>query len=115
MRLHNIAEYVNEKISSDCISLQNYITTDCLLSDKRGRTIAANLPPKKCSLTKFIKGDILVANIRPYLKKVWLAENEGGASNDVLVFRAKEGYSSEFVYAVLLQDLFYEWVMKAPK
>lgn len=115
MQLKNIADYVTEKISSDCISLNRYVTTDCILPDKQGRSIAANLPPVKCTLTKYEKGDVLIANIRPYLKKIWRANNRGGASNDVLVIRAKEEYSSEYLYAVLLQDSFYEWVMKAPK
>lgn len=115
MKLSEIAKYVTEKISSENISLENYITTDNLLPDKQGRTIASNLPPQKCTLTKYAKGDVLIANIRPYLKKIWMADGEGGASNDVLVFRAKEGYDSSFVYAVLLQDSFYSWVMKAPR
>ena len=115
MQLSNIADYVNEKISSTQIALADYITTDCILANKQGRIYASNLPPQRCSLTKFKKGDVLVANIRPYLKKIWLADRDGGASNDVLVFRAKENYSCEFVYAVLLQDIFYDWVMKAPK
>ena len=115
MKLSEIAKYVTEKISSENILLENYITTDNLLPDKQGRTIASNLPPQKCTLTKYAKGDVLIANIRPYLKKIWMAYGEGGASNDVLVFRAKEGYDSSFVYAVLLQDSFYSWVMKAPR
>lgn len=115
MKLSEIAKYVTEKISSENILLENYITTDNLLPDKQGRTIASNLPPQKCTLTKYAKGDVLIANIRPYLKKIWMADGEGGASNDVLVFRAKEGYDSSFVYAVLLQDSFYSWVMKAPR
>lgn len=115
MKLSNIAKYVTDKISSDNITLESYITTDNILPNKQGRTLASNLPPQKCSLTKYAKGDVLIANIRPYLKKIWLADEEGGASNDVLVFRAKDRYESIFLYAVLLQDLFYDWVMKAPK
>lgn len=115
MKLSEIAKYVTEKISSENILLENYITTDNLLPDKQGRTIASNLPPQKCTLTKYAKGDVLIANIRPYLKKIWMADGEGGASNDVLVFRAKDGYDNSFVYAILLQDSFYSWVMKAPR
>ena len=56
-----------------------------------------------------------MANIRPYLKKVWLANKEGGASPDVLVFRVKESNKSSFLYAVLLQDRFFEYAMKGAK
>lgn len=115
MQLKDIADYATEKISSDNVKLSQYITTDCLLSEKQGRTVASNLPPNTCTITKYSKGDVLVANIRPYLKKIWLADEDGGASNDVLVFRAKEGWSNLFLYAILLQDSFYDWVMSAPK
>ena len=57
----------------------------------------------------------LIANIRPYLKKVWFADIDGGASSDVLVFRAKEGHSPSFLYAVLLQDSFFDYVMQGAK
>lgn len=69
-KLGEIAYFVEEKISSDELTLNEYITTDCLLQNKKGRTIATN--PKSCSLTKFKKGDVLIGNIRPYLKKYGL-------------------------------------------
>ena len=110
--LSDIASYVTEKISSDTIFLENYITTDNILQNKAGRTIATNLPPNSCNLTAYQEGDVLVANIRPYLKKIWKADSCGGASNDVLVFRTKEGHNSNFLYSVLLQDSFFDHCMK---
>ena len=115
MQLKDIADYVLERISSDCITLDNYITTDCLLPDKQGRTMALNMPPQRCTLVRYQKGDVLVSNIRPYLRKIWYADYEGGASADVLVFRAKDGHLSQYLYSVLLQDAFYDWTMKGPK
>ena len=115
MKLADIAAYVTDRISSSEISLFEYVTTDSLLQNKRGRDIAQNLPPVPCSLTKYHKGDVLVSNIRPYLKKVWLADTDGGCSNDVLVFRAMEDHSHNFLYAVLLNDSFFEYAMKGAK
>lgn len=115
MILSEIANYVDESIRSTDITLEEYITIDCLLQNKEGRTIATNLPPSPCSLTKYKPGDILIGNIRPYLKKIWKANCEGGCSNDVLVFRAKDSNLSDYLYALLLQDNFYSYVMKAPK
>lgn len=114
-KLSEIAYFVEEKISSDELTLNEYITTDCLLQNKKGRTIATNLPPKSCSLTKFKKGDVLIGNIRPYLKKIWFAESAGGCSLDVLVLRAKKMEEASFLYSLLLQDDFFDFVMKAPK
>ena len=115
MILSEIASYVDESMRSTDITLEEYITIDCLLQNKEGRTIATNLPPSPCSLTKYKPGDILIGNIRPYLKKIWKANCEGGCSNDVLVFRAKDSNLSDYLYALLLQDNFYSYVMKAPK
>lgn len=115
MKLSEIATFVEDKISSNSISLADYVTTDSLLPNKEGKALATNLPPVICSLTHFRKGDVLVANIRPYLKKVWLADKEGGCSSDVLVFRVKEGNKSSFLYAVMLQDRFFDYAMKGAK
>ena len=114
-KLSSIAYYVTEKISSNDISLSKYVTTDCILQNKKGREIATNLPPQTCSLIRYQCGDVLIANIRPYLKKIWFADIDGGASSDVLVFRAKEGHAPSFLYAVLLQDSFFDYVMQGVK
>ena len=115
MKLCEISEFVVDKINSSKLALTDYVTTDSLLQNKRGRECAQNLPPVPCTLTSFKKGDVLVANIRPYLKKVWLADKDGGCSSDVLAFRATNGYSSLFLYAVLMQDAFFDYVMQGAK
>lgn len=113
--LSEVAEYVNDRVSSSDVGLEHYVTTDCLLQNKKGRTIATNLPPQPCGLTRYRKDDILIGNIRPYLKKIWKADVDGGASNDVLVFRAINGHSPNFLLALLMQDHFYDYVMKGSK
>ena len=115
MKLSDIAEFVTDKISSSSISLDSYVTTDSLLQNKRGRELAQNLPPMQCALTNYKKGDVLVANIRPYLKKVWFADSEGGCSSDVLAFRAKNGHCSSYLYKVLMQDAFSDYAMSGAK
>ena len=115
MKLSDIAEFVTDKISSSSISLDSYVTTDSLLQNKRGRETAQNLPPMQCTLTNYKQGDVLVANIRPYLKKVWYADSEGGCSSDVLVFRAKNGHHSSFLYTILMQDSFFDYAMSGAK
>ena len=115
MKLSEIAEFVTDKISSSSISLDSYVTTDSLLQNKRGRGTAQNLPPMPCTLTHYRQGDVLVANIRPYLKKVWYADTEGGCSSDVLAFRAKNGHCTSFLYTVLMQDAFFDYAMSGAK
>ena len=115
MKLAEVVAYVSDKICSSNICLEQYVTTDSLLQDKRGRECAQNLPPVVTNLTHYQPGDVLVANIRPYLKKIWFANCEGGASSDVLVFRAKNPADASFVYAILMQDAFYDYAMKGAK
>ena len=115
MKLNDIAEFVTDKISSSGISLDRYVTTDSLLQNRRGRETAQNLPPMPCALTHYRQGDVLVANIRPYLKKVWYADSEGGCSSDVLAFRAKKGHCPSFLYTVLMQDAFFDYAMSGAK
>lgn len=115
MILKDIAYYVDDSISSDTIEIYQYVTTDCLLQNKGGRALATNLPPQPCSLTHYLPGDVLIANIRPYLKKVWKADIEGGCSKDVLVIRAKENHIAEYIYALSLEDAFFENAMLGTK
>lgn len=63
----------------------------------------------------YMEGDILVGNIRPYLKKIWFANIDGGCSNDVLVIRANPGYSPKFLYYALLRDEFFAHMMNGKK
>ena len=56
-----------------------------------------------------------MANIRPYLKKVWLADKDGGASNDVIVFRPKNEIDYQFLASLLKNDAFIEFVMRGAK
>ena len=83
-----------------------------MLQNRAGVT-PYNDVPEVGNVTKYQKGDILVSNIRPYLKKIWLAEHDGGCSNDVLVFRnAKPSdYLSEYLYAILSSDIFFDYMM----
>ena len=115
MKLNDIAEFVTDKISSSSISLDRYVTTDSLLQNRRGRETAQNLPPMPCALTHYRQGDVLIANIRPYLKKIWYADSEGGCSSDVLAFRAKNGHCPSFLYTVLMQDAFFDYAMSGVK
>ena len=112
--LRNISHLVNEKISVSDIIAENYISTENMLPDKCGITKPSSVP-KNCKVTAYRKNDVLVSNIRPYFKKIWFAENSGGCSNDVLVFRADNGISPEFLYYTLSADRFFEYSMKTSK
>lgn len=116
VKLENAAPYVTEKISLDEIEISNYITTDNMLKNKQGIKIFEG-EPHISSITKFLSKDILVSNIRPYLKKIWFANRSGGCSNDVLVFRSfnAEKLLPEYLFVVLSQDYFFDFMMSTVK
>ena len=114
-RLADIAQYSKEAVRSDAIDIKHYVTTDSLLQGKKGRVQAANLPPVPVSLVAFQKDDTLVANIRPYLKKIWYATESGGSSQDVLVFHPICGELAPLLHSILWQDDFFDYVMAAAK
>lgn len=115
MKLKDISFYVSDRATKKELSLRTYVTTDTLYPNKEGRKIAGCLPSTAGSLTKYAKNDVLISNIRPYLKKIWFSDAEGACNNDVLVFRAKENISPEFLYSFLLQDQFFSHVMRGAK
>ena len=108
--LENIAPYSKKRISSEELNENNYVGVDNLLKNKEGKTNSKNVPISG-NLTRYEKGDILIGNIRPYLKKIWYADNVGGASGDVLVFsiKEKELIDSRYLYYILSSDEFFDF------
>lgn len=109
-----VATIVKESVSREYLNLDTYISTDNLLPNYDGVKRANKLPPSG-SFTQYKKGDVLVSNIRPYLKKVWAANKGGACSNDVIVFRAKEKCDEFFLTYILKNDDFINYVMKGVK
>ncbi|MGN0012427.1 MAG: restriction endonuclease subunit S [Candidatus Bruticola sp.] len=106
--LASICKYADAGTEIDNITLDNYISTENMLSNKCGIVRAASLP--SCNKVKaYAKGNVLVSNIRPYFKKIWFATNNGGCSNDVLVFQANENTDSKFLYYLLANDSFFNF------
>ena len=112
VRLGEIANYVNEKIDIKAFDTSLYISTDSMLKDKGGIGTPESIP-ESGKVTKYQHNDILVSNIRPYFKKIWFSNREGGCSNDVLVFRANDNIDSTFLYYVLSDDSFFDHMMSS--
>ena len=115
-RLGEIASYSSTRISSESITAETYVGVDNLLPDKQGKK-DSNYVPLEGNVISFDKGDILIGNIRPYLKKIWLSDCSGGTNGDVLVFqiRNKESILSKFLYYLLSSDKFFLYDMQHSK
>ena len=112
--LADICEYAKGKVDVAILDDETYISTENMMPNKGGITSASSLPTI-AQTQVFLAGDVLVSNIRPYFKKIWFAEFDGGCSNDVLVFRAKDGVSKRFLYYVLSDDTFFDYSMATSK
>ena len=107
-KLSDICFYAKGKVNVSGLTDADYISTENMLPNKGGITTASSLP-STIQTQAYKKDDVLVSNIRPYFKKIWFADFDGGCSNDVLVFRAKEGTDARFLYYVLADDAFFDY------
>jgi len=113
--LSKIAKYSNKRIHIQNVTVDNFVTTDNLLKNKLGLTRAISLPPQDGNMPAYVKGNILIGNIRPYLKKIWFADKDGGCSADVLVIDVNDDFDSKFVYYALFRDDFFIHMMNGSK
>ena len=114
--LSNVAPFVVKSIKYADIVAETYITTDNMLQNKLGIVPfvgEANIS----SITEYKKDDILISNIRPYLKKIWFADKEGGCSKDVLVLRSANTskYLPKYIFYMVRRDAFFDYVMEGKK
>ena len=113
--LRSIADYSSDRIKFDSLNELNYVGVENLLQNKAGK-VSSKYVPASGNCTKFESGDILIGNIRPYLKKIWQADCTGGASGDVLVLRLNdESVNSRYLYQILADDKFFDYNMKNAK
>lgn len=110
-----LAHIHNEKILLSAVPIGSYISTDNMLQDKAG-VVAYDGIPTIDKVTSYKVNDILISNIRPYLKKIWKADKDGGCSNDVIVLRLDDDrVHAQYLYYCLSQDAFFDYMMLGAK
>ncbi len=113
-KLNDIAQFSTGRVNVLNLSQETYVSTENMLEGKKGITIASSLPAVK-TVPSFDAGHILISNIRPYFMKIWFARFQGGRSNDILSLEAKEASGTEYLYNLLYQDKFFDFMMKTSK
>lgn len=112
--LRTVAPFVTDRVDFSRISASDYITTDNMLQNFEGiRPYEGE--PQTGNVTEYKRGDILMSNIRPYLKKLWFADHDGGCNPDVMVFRPTSEVIPEFVYYMIRNQAFIDYVMSDVK
>jgi len=112
--LRDISEYSPTRVDASELGAISFVGVDNLVANKGGRVDATYLPNTD-RVTAYEIGDILLGNIRPYLKKIWKATNSGGCSGDVLAIRIlsefKQTVDSQYLYYLLSSDEFFLYNM----
>jgi type I restriction enzyme S subunit len=113
--LGDLAQYSATRISFEQLDESNYVGVDNL-SQNRGGRVDSNYVPTSGNLTGYRKGDVLIGNIRPYLRKIWLADRKGGTNGDVLVVRpTNKIVDPRYLYQVLSDENFFEYNIQHSK
>ena len=107
--ISNLCKYVTLRANE--INMESYITTDNMLQNCEGIR-PYDGTDNITSAIAYQTGDILLSNIRPYLKKMWQADHNGSCSPDVLVLRPyKDKVDERFLYYSLRRDVFFDYIM----
>lgn len=90
---------------------KNYINVENMNKDFSGVTFLEPSLERKGIV--YDVGDVLMSNIRPYLRKAWLADRSGICDSDVLVFHLKDGVDidSTFLYYTIASSELVKWAM----
>ena len=112
--LDEICTLACEKANVDSIEKSSYVSTESMLPNKGGISSPSSIPDKG-KVTRYRKGDTLISNIRPYFKKIWHADKNGGCSNDVLVLRPSKSCDSDYLYWALSDDAFFDYMTATSK
>ena len=113
-KLGEVCEYNTKRISLNLLNRDNYISTENMVPNIGGVTLSSNLPETGNAI-HYTEGNILISNIRPYFKKIWYANKKGGCSADVLCIKANEDIKDRYLYYLLSQQEFFDYVMAGAK
>ena len=101
-----VSYFVKDRIIANELTPQNYTSVENLLKDKAGRKDSESVPIEG-NWIRYQKGDVLIGNIRPYLRKIWLSDRDGGTNGDVIVVRANNEFLPAYMYYCLSSERFF--------
>ena len=113
--LGEIAAYSNSRIEVKFLTNENYVGVDNLNQNRRGK-VQSKFVPKTGTYNKYLRGDILLGNIRPNLKKIWFSDRTGGANGDVLILHiTDQKVYNKYLFQILSDDRFFHYYIRFSK
>lgn len=116
VKLRDCAQLIKTRVGMEKATYNNYVSTNNMLPNRGGIKFEDSNLPKSKTVNYYQKGDILISNIRPYFKKIWLADRDGTRSGDVLCFRSDDPkLLGKYLYCTLQSDHFFNYVVSTSK
>ena len=112
--LSDICSYSRDKVAVSKLDVSTYFSTENMLPEKAGATVAASLPTTS-QTTACHEGNTLISNIRPYFKKIVFCEGECGCSTDVLCFTPAQPKYAAYLFSTLYADKFFNFMVAGAK
>lgn len=108
-KISEIAKYPKARIKSEMLTVDTYVGVESLVKNRGGKTSSSSVP--EGAAIEFLPQDILIGNIRPYLKKIWLSDCQGGTNGDVVCIRVIDSNEvmPKFLYHILASDAFFDY------
>ena len=117
-QLGDLVEYSRDRVPASTLGPETFVGVDNLRANKMGLS-DSDYVPTTGQLTKFGFGSVLLGNIRPYLRKIWLSDREGGCSGDVLCFNRKAESAGHvtagYLYHCLASENFFRFNVQHSK
>ena len=108
-KLGEVSVFPTKRINILHLNPSQYVGVENLLKDKRGVEFSKSLPNADKAI-EFVTDDILIGNIRPYLRKIWISDINGGASGDVIIVRNNShSIIPTYLFKVLSTESFFEY------
>lgn len=108
-KISEIAQFPKTRIKTEMLTVDTYVGVESLIKDRGGKTKSSSVP--EGTAIEFLPLDILIGNIRPYLKKIWLSDCQGGTNGDVVCIRVIDSKEimSKYLYYILASDTFFDY------
>lgn len=103
IRLSDLAELVTER-SQRAEPDAPYLGLEHIAADTDHAARWGRVSDVTGAVAAFRAGDVLFGRLRPYLRKVVIADRDGFCSPEILVFRPRAGVSARFVHTVVSSD-----------
>lgn len=107
--LSRLGHLSKDKVDPDCAESDSYTSLEDLVKDCGGRVkVSRSLPSEPCIGVR--KNDILIGNIRPESRKIWLADGPGCAGRSIIVYRPdSKDVLAEYLFHVLSSERFFAY------